>query len=175
MSFYRCRRSRRNYFEALIGTKVRNTLELGWDKIESYLQSSKIHEHIKQELNQVVNLSELSDDNLSDILDKISEVAGTWLNSVGVEFVYGDVGSYINREDMRQISCDWSEYADDNEIDYEILLALGLIQRVDTGFMLIDRFEFTFEYYHITPLGVGFARACKIVEGELKSHKPDRG
>jgi len=64
---------------------------------------------------------------------------------------------------MREIRCGVSEYEEDDEVDYEILAALGLIQKIDTGFILIDKFEFTLKYYCITPLGINFAKACRIV------------
>lgn len=150
-------------FETVIGTDAERELELGWDRIEWYLQSNRIKEYITTMLKETITIPETAELNLTKTIEKLSDICGQWLNSLGVEFVYGDVGSYRDRTEMREIECNWTNYEDEDEIDYEILASLGLIERVDTGFMLVDKFEFTLKYYHITPLGVSFAKACKIV------------
>ena len=46
---------------------------------------------------------------------------------------------------MSEIDCSVSVYEDKDEIDYKILASIVLIERIYTGFILVDRFEFLIE------------------------------
>ena len=66
---------------------------------------------------------------------------------------------------------------DADEVDYDILSALGLIQKVSTPFVDFSNEDTTWSmtatYYHLTRLGLAFARACKMApEGEPPSIPP---
>jgi hypothetical protein len=150
-------------FESLIGTNNLRDLDLAYDLIEEGFGASKIKEYVTHFVKNELTVVDFAEANLAKSIEKLGDTFGTWLNCVGVEFVYGDVGAYNDRMEMREIYCDASVYEDDKEIDYRILTSLGIAEYVDTGFMLVDKFEFTLKYYHITALGVSFAKACKIV------------
>jgi hypothetical protein len=56
-------------------------------------------------------------------------------------------------------------YDDDEEIDYAILVACGLLERVQTDMFPVAKGRWTVRltYYHLTALGQHFAIACRMV------------
>jgi hypothetical protein len=56
-------------------------------------------------------------------------------------------------------------FEDSDAVDYSILEADGLISYVDTDFFGVGKWDLLLLYYHLTPLGFHFAKACKIITG----------
>jgi hypothetical protein len=56
-------------------------------------------------------------------------------------------------------------YRDDQEVDYAILVACGLLEKVETGMFTVadGRWSVTMTYYLLTALGQHFAIACRMV------------
>ena len=53
---------------------------------------------------------------------------------------------------------------DDDEVDYSILEAVGLIRRVETDFFDVGDWALLLRYYYLTQLGYHFALACGLVD-----------
>ena len=65
--------------------------------------------------------------------------------------------------EIGQISA--SNYQDEQETDFAILNATGLIRYVDTGyFNLSARWRMKVMFYYVTKLGRDFAKACGITK-----------
>jgi hypothetical protein len=57
----------------------------------------------------------------------------------------------------------YSGFKDDLQTDFLILETLRLIKYVDTGFFdVADRWRVKVMFYHVTPLGITFAKACDV-------------
>lgn len=56
-------------------------------------------------------------------------------------------------------------YEDAHEIDYAVLVACGLLQKVETEFFRVGNggWSVLLTYYLLTSLGFSFALACKMV------------
>lgn len=56
-------------------------------------------------------------------------------------------------------------YKDDQEVDYAILVACGLLEKVETEFFPVadGRWTVSVLYYHLTALGQHFAIACRML------------
>jgi hypothetical protein len=54
-------------------------------------------------------------------------------------------------------------YEDHKFVDYSILEAVGLVRRVKTDFIHIEKWSVKLVYHCVTNLGFEFAAACKIV------------
>jgi hypothetical protein len=56
-------------------------------------------------------------------------------------------------------------YRDDQEVDYAILIACGLLEKVETDMFPVagGRWTARMIYYHLTALGQHFAIACRMV------------
>jgi hypothetical protein len=59
-----------------------------------------------------------------------------------------------------------TNYRDQDEVDYSILEAVGLIRRVETGFFRVADWSLSLTYYHLTDLGFYFSKACGIVRSD---------
>jgi hypothetical protein len=68
---------------------------------------------------------------------------------------------------------DYSNYRDEDEVDYSILEAVGLIRRVDTDFFDVGDWALSVIYYHLTELGYYFCTACRIVRSDVPPLPPD--
>ena len=66
------------------------------DIIEHNLRPSRIREYLSHMVKQEITIAETADSRLPDTIRKLGQISGEWFNAVGVEFVYGDVGSYID-------------------------------------------------------------------------------
>lgn len=60
---------------------------------------------------------------------------------------------------------DLTIYQDEQEVDYAILVACGLLERVETGMFPVaaGRWTVGVTYYHLTALGQHFAIACRML------------
>lgn len=63
--------------------------------------------------------------------------------------------------DYYDIVFPYTSYKDEYEADYSILESIGLIKKVEIGFIDVDPWEILLSYYVITSLGLYFSVACR--------------
>jgi hypothetical protein len=140
----------------LVGTESTNSCELAMDNIRGYFQSPKIRSTIEQ---LVLKLPEQTD-------AAFCEAIYTELNQIGIEVVHASAEN-LKMKDYFDITIGYSNYDDDDEVDYSILEAVGLIRRVDTDFFDVGNWALSLIFYHLTELGYYFCKACKIVRSDV--------
>jgi Abortive infection alpha len=151
-------------FGDLIGTDDKKLLEIAHDNILMWINVRSIRSYLSDQIGK--NLHKRSDDpgNSAEIIDEFCDIFAAALDRVGVTVVYGSVApSNDIAESLYQVDFGWTSEDDKNSIDYDILVTLGLADRVETGTMLIQGFDLELIFYHITAIGVSFAEACGIV------------
>ena len=85
------------------------------------------------------------------------------------------MSSYVENIETRaffSITPEYQVYADDDEVDYSILEAVGLIRRVDTEFFDVENWAISVVYYHLTDLGFHFSLACGLVRPDEEPFPP---
>lgn len=92
-------------FESVVGTKSVRELEMAGDIIEYGLYESRIGDYLAEQVKRHLTIPETADLALVGALEKLGDISGEWFNVNGVEFVYGDVGLYADRNEMREIRC----------------------------------------------------------------------
>jgi hypothetical protein len=92
-------------------------------------------------------------------------------NHVGIEVVHGAAENLTTKEYF-ELEFSYSTYKDDDEVDYAILEAVGLIKRVETDFFDVKDWALSVIYYHLTELGRQFAVACGIVRSDKEPIRP---
>lgn len=120
------------------------------DNIRAYYQSHDIRRTI---LNEYTRVSNVNDEKLGKLLGKLFDHPGIEL--VHAAFENGMTKAYY------EVSMD-TFYKDEDEVDYSILEAVGLIRKVETGFFDVMNFSVIAVYYHLTDLGFYFAKACGV-------------
>lgn len=139
-------------FVKLIGVEKTSQLESGYDNIQMYYNQPSIASYLRKKI------EESSAKDKGRLVDRL--VRDIVINP-GVMYIHSAVdfigGEYVDYEYE-------SGYEDDDETDYSILEALGLIRRVDSDFFPTKLGEMTIMFYHITQLGVRFATACELVK-----------
>jgi len=88
------------------------------------------------------------------------------LNHIGVEAVHASFEN-VKTKNYFECSLDYRVYRDQEEVDYSILEAVGLIRRVETNFIDVGLWSLSLVYYHLTDLGFYFAKACGIVRANV--------
>jgi len=88
------------------------------------------------------------------MLEEMSEVG---IDIVHLAFDKEDTDEYYDIETI-------SVFNDDNEVDFSILEAVGLVRRVDSSFIDVGGWSLAFHYHHVTPLGFYFAKSCGMVD-----------
>jgi Abortive infection alpha len=144
--------------EDLIGTESAREAELAMD-------------HISIALTNVHSMGSLRDDFREKEVWSADEIeAKVWhhLNRIAVEPVHA---SFDIRTSGQADPLDGyydievaSNYQDQLQVDYAILESLRLIELVETGFFDINNFSVTLVYYHLSTLGLEFAKACGLVK-----------
>ena len=137
---------------SLIGTESAHDCELAMDNIRGYYQSHSIRRAIER---AVLKLRERND-------DEFCELIVAYFNHPNIEIVHASAEN-MQTHDYFDISMDYSVYDDDDEVDYTILEAVGLIRRVETDFFDVGEWSLSVIYYHLTDLGFHFSVACGIV------------
>jgi hypothetical protein len=91
---------------------------------------------------------------------------------VGIEVVHG-AAENLTTKDYFDLAFSYSTYKDDDdEVDYAILEAVGLIKRVETDFFEVKDWALSIIYYHLTELGRQFAVACGMVHPDKEPIRP---
>jgi hypothetical protein len=144
--------------------------ELALDEIDNF-RSHRINRFMADEIQDcrfkaagINTNTKWSDEDVVDcILEKME-------NNPGVVGVFGAVSEqYPFGLGLYDIFVNHSPYKDDDEIDYEILEAIGLIRRVNTGGFDINGWTVHLIYYHLTTLGFYFTKACRIIGERVSS------
>jgi Abortive infection alpha len=153
-------------FRKLIGTDDANNAELGLDQIRGRLSGFDAVNSLLSEFRAMERWT------ADDIEEKIIER----LNRCGVEPVHAafDQGNISEDPEAYYEVQLTSNYEDKFEVDYDILESIGLIKRIDTGWLEIHDFAVTLSYYHLTVLGFEFARACGIIKANPESSRESR-
>ena len=138
-------------FEKLLGTKSAKDLELANDNLWMNFSINAIRRTVAR------LVADLPVASTESFFESIVEL----FNHVGTEVVHA-AAEELDTHDYFEIPIP-SNYRDENEVDYSILEAVGLIRRVETDFFDVGNWALTLTYYYLTPLGYHFARACGLV------------
>jgi hypothetical protein len=143
----------------LVGTESAVALESAMDSVRAVFQS---HE-IRREIGQQIQKSGGTDDDFSKTIE-------TFFNAIGISVVHVSAENLLTKS-YYEMSLDlqYFVYRDEDEVDYSILEAVGLIRRVETGFFDAGNYNVSVIYYHLTDLGFYFCKACGIVHSDQAS------
>lgn len=147
--------------KSIIGTESAYECELARDNIISHFQGR----HIRQ-------LVEHTASELNTQTDKVFFIAIERLfDQAGIEVVRISIENRETR-DYFDITPEYQVYTDDDEVDYSILEAVGLIRYVDTEFFDAKIWAISVAYYHLTDLGFHFSLACGLVRPDVEPFPP---
>ena len=129
-----------------------HALELSVDDVESLLTQPHFSEAFANEV----------DRHRPHTDDEFCTVVIQFFNNPAVEMVH----VAAEGQDYFDVNFPYKMAQDTDEVDYDILSALGLIGKVSTPFIDFSSanniWSMTATYYHLTRLGFAFARACKM-------------
>jgi phosphoribosylformylglycinamidine (FGAM) synthase PurS component len=123
--------------------------ERACDDIEAFLDKNRIISTLKYE---IANQNAITDQEVNSVIENL-------LANPAISVVHVALDCENKYYDLE---LPYQQYKDADEVDFQILLSIGLIDRTSTGFIDMDRRSVSLTYYYITPLGFSFARACKI-------------
>jgi hypothetical protein len=145
-------------FQSMLKTESANDLELAVDFIGLWYEAHSIKRYMSRQLSDLEKRLEepLSSENLADmIVEKMKLPAVSIVHSAFED---------ERTNDYFDVDFSYMTYNDEQEIDYSILEALGLVRRVDTDFFTVsNHWSMVLVYYHLTTLGWHFANACRLV------------
>lgn len=149
--------------KSIIGTESAYGLERAMDNIRTYgiFQSYSIRKEITK---VVAQLTDRTDNAFFSEIERL-------FDHVGIEVVHG-AAEKLATGDYYDLNFSYSEYTDDEEIDYAILEAVGLIKKVEINFFNVKDWAISVSYYHLTDLGFHFAVACGIVRLDKEPLRP---
>jgi hypothetical protein len=142
--------------KTIIATDDKHELEIATDNIRMWFVQNRVRQQVYRLLYEKLQ-KDREELNVQDINDTLRDA----LAHLGVDPVYVSFEDII-KKDSYEVKTEWSNFKDEDEVDYSILDAVGLIRRVDAYFA-IGEWEFELIYYHITELGHHFAVSCGIV------------
>lgn len=143
-------------FKEIISTNSKHQLEAAVDNIRMWFVQNRISNHVYRLLYE--RIKETSEE---ATVEDLNAILRQGFNHIGVDPVYISFEVLLKNESY-EVETEWAHYTDDDEVDYSILDAVGLIRRVDAHFK-IGEWEFDAIYYHVTELGYHFACSCGIV------------
>jgi hypothetical protein len=138
--------------KSLVGTESAHRCELAMDNIRGYFSGPNIRRTIEMLVGKLPEQTDMA----------FCEAISSELNHIGIEVDFA-AAENRNTQDYYEIEHEYSVYADDDEVDYSILEAVGLIRRVQTDFFKAGNWDVTLIYYHLTELGFYFCKACGII------------
>jgi hypothetical protein len=145
-----------NILKYFIGVDSAYQLEVGLDNISVYFQSSQIRNTIKQKFER--DFKPLHQPDYEAVAFAMRSLfQGPGLVLVHIAGEEERTGDYY---DIEVPTC----YKDKDEIDYSILEAVGLVRRVETDFFDVCHWAIVVTYYHLTELGLYFAKACGLAK-----------
>jgi hypothetical protein len=149
--------------KSIIGTESAHDLDLAMDNLREYgvFQSY----HIRKEIERVASkLTERTNDAFFAEIEQL-------FNHPAIEVVH--VGAEnLATKDYFTLVFSYNTYKDDDEVDYAILEAVGLIKRVEIDFFDVSDWAISTIYYLLTDLGFHFAVACGIVDPDKDPIRP---
>jgi hypothetical protein len=127
--------------------------QLDFDEVSIYFEQSHIQRHLEL---RISSIGPEDDDAMADcIIESFDNSAVLVIHS-----------SFESDSGYSDVVFPYETAKDDDDVDYSILLSLGLINRVSTDFIDFSRgstkWSISVIYYHLTSLGNAFARACKM-------------
>lgn len=144
-------------FKNVINTESLRDLQSSMDDIVLFLNDRDVRDFIAELVaGPSGEKSEIeSDDDLCNLMH-------TQMNMPGITIVHSSAEN-LGTEDYFDVNFDYMKYKDEDEVDYSILEAIGLVKRVETNFFEAGNWSISLVYYHLTTLGFHFAKACKMV------------
>ncbi len=103
--------------------------------------------------------------------DAVSAQIERLFNHPGIEVIHA-AAENLTTKDYFDMNFEYRAYKDDDEVDYAILEAVGLIKKVEVDFFNVAEWAISFSYYHLTELGFHFAVACGIVHPDREPFPP---
>jgi hypothetical protein len=143
-------------FATIADAENEHDLELSLDNIETYYRQHRIKRRILEVFKQLTAIPSSMDDFCQFIHDQ--------MDLPGLVIVHASAENRKTKEYF-DIMFDYMFFEDADAVDYSILEANGLISYVDTDFFGVGKWDLLLLYYHLTPLGFHFAKACKIITG----------
>lgn len=138
-------------FSRSVNTDNAHTLELSMDFIRTEIKDAE--DHIYNYMNYKIGKGEIDTKTICDAVYAA-------FDRPGIFFVYAAV---ITPDQIQwDIDPGPNGYNDKNEIDCEILCALGLLRKIETEIVTFRSYEINAILYTVTPLGAEFAKACKL-------------
>jgi hypothetical protein len=147
--------------KSIIGTESAYECEVAKDNIITHFQGRHIRQSIEQTASE---LTEQTDKAFFTAIERLFDRAGVEVVGISVE--------NIETRAFFSITPEYQVYADDDEVDYSILEAVGLIRRVDTEFFDVENWAISVVYYHLTDLGFHFSLACGLVRPDEEPFPP---
>jgi hypothetical protein len=140
----------------IIGTEHTASLEHDLDDTKMYLRNESVR-------HSIVNLANQSGEKIASDA-AFSALIQSHFEGCGLSIACASVLNTVTG-DYYNIDFSYRHYKDEQEVDYAILEAVGLITKVDTDFFdVAPHWSITLQYYYLTSLGFHFAKACRLVE-----------
>jgi hypothetical protein len=143
-------------FATIADAESEHDLELSVDNIEAYYRQHRIKRRVLEAFKQLTAIPSSMDDFCQFIHDH--------MDLPGLAIVHASAENRKTKQYF-DITLDYMFFEDADAVDYSILEANGLISYVDTDFFGVGKWDLLLLYYHLTPLGFHFAKACKIITG----------
>jgi hypothetical protein len=143
-------------FATIADAESEHDLEFSLDNIETYYRQYRIKRRILEVFKKLTTITSSMDDFCQFIHDQ--------MDLPGLAIVHASAENRKTKEYF-DIMFDYMFFEDSDAVDYSILEADGLISYVDTDFFGVGKWDLLLLYYHLTPLGFHFAKACKIITG----------
>lgn len=140
-------------FKRLIGSEDRREVELSLDNLLTTYSPNFLEEHVLFLYRAVEN--SISVENFPGWFEGA-------LNNVGIEIVHYEI-EHPDMEDFIGDCPTYSNYDNDQDTDFAILSALGLVRYVDTNRFKVGNATVKVMCYYLTTLGFDFASACGVI------------
>jgi hypothetical protein len=143
----------------IIGTESGRELEFASDGIRMIFLQNNLSSGVQTQFAKRAIKDEISPEDLSG--ETVYTIFQEMFNHVAVDPVYVSFDK-PGTELWYEVEFIFQRFRDNDEVDYSILEAVGLIRRVETN-AAIAGWDYRAIYYYVTDLGVHFARSCGIV------------
>lgn len=137
--------------KSIIGDVNHHQLEIAMDNINIWYNASVANISIAEQLEKISG--ECSAEKIVNSVLELLDHTGIAIVNIMVELPDGSMLTGDVRE---------NEYKDEFEVDYNILEAIGLIERVHVNWFEYKQWATTCTYYALRPLGYHFALRCGL-------------
>jgi hypothetical protein len=136
--------------QQLVGTDSRNEFDAAMVNIQVFYQSHQVREEV------VTIVDDLAEKTDGAFIEKLSNA----FRSHCIKAIH----IHVENNGTELLHAVNVEYRPENEVDYSILQAVGLIRRVDTGVFTVGPWQILLIYYHLSELGSYFCPAVGIIK-----------